>query len=56
MAELFGEAYWYPYWLRPANGKIEIKVAYLKRVLAHGVPLLVGSGVYTAGAAPPGTE
>ena len=56
VAEMFGEAYWYYYWPNPANGNIEIKVAYLKRVLAHGVPLLVGSGVYTAGAAPPGME
>ena len=50
VADTFGEAYWYYGYQNPASGNAEAKVAYLKRVLAHGVPLLVGSGVYTAGA------
>ncbi len=49
VAETFGEAYWYYSYANPVTGNTEPKVVYLKRVLAQGVPLLVASGIYTAG-------
>ncbi len=49
VADTFGEAHWYYGYPNPASGNSEAKVAFLKRVLAQGVPLLVGSGVYITG-------
>ena len=43
VADTFGEAHWYYGYPNPASGNSEAKVAFLKRVLAQGVPLLVGS-------------
>ena len=49
VATTFGEAYWYYNKTNPVSGATAAKVSYLKRVVAQGVPLLVGSGIYTAG-------
>ena len=40
----FGEVFWYYGFTNPASGEIEHKTAFVKRVVAHGMPLLVGSG------------
>ena len=40
----FGEAFWYYNFINPATGEVGAKVAFVKLVLAQGVPLLVGSG------------
>ena len=40
----FGEAFWYYEFANRATGAVEPKLAFTKLVLAHGVPLLVGSG------------
>ena len=45
----FGEAFAYYSFTNPATGETEGKVMFSKRVVAQGVPLLVGSGIYTAG-------
>ena len=45
----FGEAFAYYNFTNPATGETEGKVMFSKRVVAQGVPLLVGSGIYTAG-------
>ena len=42
----FGEVYWYNNFNNPATGRVEPKVSFLKRVLAHGKPMLVGAGYY----------
>ncbi len=42
----FGETFWYHNSTDPATGELARKVAFVKRVLAQGVPLLVGSGYY----------
>lgn len=40
----FGEAFWYYGFTNPATGEINTKISFVKRVLAHGEPLLVGAG------------
>ena len=40
----FGEAFWYYNRRNRVTGEVEPKVAFVKLVLAQGVPLLVGSG------------
>lgn len=40
----FGEVFWYYPFTNPATGETETKTAFVKRVVAHGMPLLVGSG------------
>lgn len=47
MADTFGEAYVYYDGFDPATGATYPKVAFLKRIVAHGVPLVVGSGYAT---------
>ena len=42
----FGESYIYYDSFNPATGATQSKVGFLKRVVAQGVPLLVGSGYY----------
>ncbi len=42
----FGEAYLYHDFESPATNQVESKVTFTKMVLADGVPLLVGSGIY----------
>ena len=48
----FGEAYLYYEGFDPAAGRAASKVAFVKRVMAQGTPVLVGSGYYRGGAAP----
>ena len=43
IVETFGEAYWYYMQSDPATGSMVPQVAFVKRVLAQGVPLLVGT-------------
>ena len=47
MAEVFGEAYVYYDAYHPITGAEQGKVAFLKRVVANGVPLIVGSGYFS---------
>ena len=52
----FGEAYLYYEGFNPASGAAQGKVTFVKRVMAQGTPVLVGSGYYlgaAAGALPP---
>ena len=44
----FGETYVYYRWHNPRTGAVQPRVGFLKRVVAQGVPLLVGAG-YTPG-------
>ena len=45
-ADTFGESFLY-YWTRnPATGVSQRKTAFVKRVVAHGAPILVASGIY----------
>ena len=45
----FGEAFWYYNSNNPATAQVEPKVSLVKRVLAHGKPMLVGAGYYPSG-------
>ncbi len=45
-SDAMGEAYWYYSFTDPASGQEGRKVSFVKRVLAQGVPVLVGSGYY----------
>ena len=64
VGDAFGETFLYYSALNPATGRPERKVAFVKRVVAYGVPLLVGAGYYpddggqtgSAGHGNPGTE
>ena len=47
VADAFGEAHAYYRSFNPAAGAQQGKVSFLKRVVAHGVPLIVGSGYYS---------
>ena len=42
--EDFGEGFWYYRLTDPSTGEVARKVAFVKRVLVQGVPLLVGQG------------
>lgn len=42
----FGEAFWYYNFTDPDTGQLTRKVAFVKRVLVQGVPVLVGSGYH----------
>ena len=55
VGEAFGESYVYYRSYNPLTGVYQPKVGFLKRVVAQGVPLLVGSGYHT-GPARPATE
>ncbi len=46
VAATFGEAFLYYHSINPANGRMERKVTLLKRTVAGGIPLLIGSGYY----------
>ena len=47
VADAFGETFLY-YWARnPATGTLQRKVTFVMRVVANGLPILVGSGIYT---------
>lgn len=46
VVDAFGEAYLYYRTMNPATGRVERKVAFVKRVLSQGVPVFVGSGYY----------
>ena len=46
MGSTFGESYVYYQSFNPMAGAYQPKVGFLKRVVAQGVPLLVGSGYY----------
>ena len=46
MGSTFGESYLYYQSFNPLMGSVQPKVGFLKRVVAQGVPLLVGSGYY----------
>lgn len=45
-AEAFGESFLYYDAFNPGTGRVQRKVAFLKHVIANGVPLLIGSGYY----------
>ena len=45
----FGEAFWYYDFKNPATGRVEQKTSFVKRVVAQGIPLLVGAGYYGSG-------
>lgn len=46
VGDSFGESTLYYWHFNPATGAMQRKVGMLKRVVAHGVPVLVGSGYY----------
>ena len=46
IADTFGETYVYYRTINPATGSVQKKVGFLKRVVAQGVPVLVGAGYY----------
>ena len=46
VADAFGESYLYYSTRNPATGMLQRKVTFVKRVVAYGLPLLVGSGYY----------
>ena len=48
VGDTFGETYVYYQSFNPMTGSVEAKAGFLKRVVAQGVPLLVGSG-YSVG-------
>ena len=46
VAGTFGETYIHYMALHPETGRWGLKTAFVKRVTAHGVPILVGAGIY----------
>ena len=46
VADAFGESFVYYSTRNPATGLLQRKVTFVKRVVAYGLPLLVGSGYY----------
>lgn len=46
VGETFGETYMYYRWYNPMTGIYQPKLGFLRRVVAQGVPLLVGAGYY----------
>ena len=48
VADAFGESFLYYSTRNPATGMLQRKVTFVKRVVAYGVPILVGSGYYLA--------
>ena len=52
VGDTFGEAFIYYNAVNPGSGTVQGKVSMLKRVVAQGVPLLVGAGYYPS----PGTS
>ena len=52
VGDAFGESFLYYSARNPATGRLQRKVAFVKRVVTYGLPILVGSGIYTD--CPPG--
>ncbi len=46
VGDAFGETFLYYSTLNPATGSPERKVAFVKRVVAYGLPILIGAGYY----------
>ena len=46
VGDAFGESFLYYSPRNPATGRLQRKVAFVKRVVAYGFPILVGSGYY----------
>ena len=46
VGDAFGETFLYYSTRNPANGMLQRKVTFVKRVVAYGLPILVGSGYY----------
>ena len=46
VGDAFGETFLYYSTRNPATGRPQRKVAFVKRVVAYGLPILVGSGYY----------
>ena len=46
VGDAFGESFLYYSARNPATGRRQRKVAFVKRVVAYGFPILVGSGYY----------
>ena len=46
VGDAFGETFLYYSTLNPDTGVVQRKVAFLKRVVSYGLPILVGSGYY----------
>ncbi len=46
VADAFGESFLYYSTRNPATGMLQRKVTFVKRVVAYGLPLLIGSGYY----------
>ena len=46
VTDMFGEVYWYYSFTNPDTGGTGRKISFVKRVVAQGKPLLVGSGYY----------
>ena len=52
IGDVFGETYLQYIAMNPHTGRMERKVAYMKRVLAQGTPILVGAGYYLSDTGP----
>ena len=52
VGDAFGESFLYYSAVNPSTGRLELKVTFVKRVVVYGLPILVGSGIYTD--CPPG--
>ena len=53
VAQAFGETFLYYDAFNPASGRIQRKVAFVRRAMAQGKPVLIGSGYYLPDAAGP---
>ncbi|MCY4588083.1 MAG: ABC transporter substrate-binding protein [Bryobacterales bacterium] len=54
VGDAFGETLLYYTARNPASGMMQRKVTFVKRVVAHGLPILVGAGYYPGEGVPPG--
>ena len=52
VGDAFGESFLYYSAVNPSTRRLERKVTFVKRVVVYGLPILVGSGIYTD--CPPG--
>ena len=52
VGDAFGETFLYYLMRNPSTGTLQRKVAFVKRIVVYGLPILVGSGIYTD--CPPG--
>ncbi len=46
VGDAFGETFLYYSTRNPASGMMQRKVTFVKRVVAYGLPILVGAGYY----------